>query len=83
MHFINLPNLAFLALSYLALDVVADSGYAASCNSINYSSADDHNPHWEIVANCREISGIYNVDTVIGMDLCFANAFGNLVGQSK
>lgn len=80
MHFITLPTLAFLASSYFALDVFADSGYGQSCNSImDYHSGNA--PYWTIIANCEEISGAYNVNNFINMDSCFANDGGNLVGR--
>ncbi|KAF7714140.1 CVNH domain-containing protein [Penicillium ucsense] len=80
MQLITLPNLALVALSCFALDVAADSGYGGSCNSISpYHST--RAPHWVIFANCRKISGIYNVDNTINMDSCFGNSGGRLVGQ--
>lgn len=82
MHFINLPNLAFIALSYFALDVVADSDYAGSCNSIQIYDG-IRVPYWVIFANCAYEDGTYNVGTEIGLDSCFANSGGNLVGQLK
>ncbi|KIM98776.1 hypothetical protein OIDMADRAFT_31540 [Oidiodendron maius Zn] len=80
MQYINLLNLAFLALSYFTLDVVADSGYAASCNSIQIYDSDNVR-HWVIFANCREESGIYNVGNAINIGSCFANSGGGLVGR--
>ncbi|KFY43227.1 hypothetical protein V495_04085 [Pseudogymnoascus sp. VKM F-4514 (FW-929)] len=60
----------------LTTKVAADSGYGASCNSIAYYNAADGSK--EMFANCRENSGIYNVDTVINPDSCFANDNGQL-----
>ena len=80
MHFINLLNLAFLALSYFTLDVIADSDYAASCNSISIYDSPNV-PHWTIFANCAEESGIYNVGAAINIGSCFANVGGQLVGR--
>lgn len=81
MHFTHLPQLAFLATSYLALDVLADSAYASSCNSI--SIYDGLASGWVISGNCAETSGIYNVDTSICINSCFANANGVLVARLK
>lgn len=81
MHFINLSKLAFLALSYFALDVVADSGYANSCNSITWYHS--IRGEYSIIANCAYENGTFNVDDSINLDLCFANDGGNLVGQAK
>lgn len=72
----HLTTLIPLMLLSFTTKVAADSGYGASCNSISYYNAADGSK--EMFANCRENSGIYNVDTVINPDSCFANDNGQL-----
>ena len=75
--------LVLLSSSYLILQVTANTGYIATCNSLYLLSPISNRPYWTIVANCREPSGVYNVDTVINIDSCFINVGGRLVAQLK
>lgn len=83
MKFITLPTFVLLTLSHFALNAAANSGYAASCNSIGILTADSHNSDNLITGNCRETSGIYNVGPEININSCFINSGGNLVAQVK
>lgn len=59
--------------------VTADSGYGASCNSIEYYNKEDGGK--AIFANCAYPDDTYNVGNTINPDSCFVNANGNLAGQ--
>jgi hypothetical protein len=71
-----------LAIGYLSSQVAANSGYASTCNSINWEDPSSNSPYWLVIANCREPSGIYNVDTVLNLGLCIANGNGVLYAQA-
>ena len=75
----NLKTSIPIILLSLSIGVAADSGYGATCNSMQYYNARDGTKY--IIANCKETSGIYNVDNEINANSCFANANGQLVGR--
>ena len=68
-----------LMLLSLITKATADSGYGASCNSIDYYNA--ANGCKSIFANCAYPDGTYHVDAVINPNSCFANDNGNLVAR--
>lgn len=83
MQFNTLPALALLVLGHFFHEAAANSGYAATCNSIRLlDPAPPNAPFYSIVANCEESGGgIYNVDTEINIGSCFGDSGGHLVPE--
>jgi hypothetical protein len=76
------------ALFFLGLatgGALADSGYAASCNTekVSQPGAANHGCPDNVLfmANCEQTDGVYLLDTTIDLNHCFANAGGVLQGQ--
>ncbi|KAJ5709491.1 hypothetical protein N7493_010825 [Penicillium malachiteum] len=74
-------------LSCLPFTAMANSGYAATCNSelllqpgysISYPSY-----YVDFSADCREEDGLYSTDVGVNLSWCFANSNGVLVAQEE
>lgn len=77
-----------LALAAMVPTMVnAVNNYAATCNSLRFgppgNNVNSGYYGYNIVANCREPSGVYNVDTFIDLSSCFTNNGGHLAFQIK
>jgi hypothetical protein len=72
-----------IAISCLSLKTVANSGYAASCNSIGLYAPSGNAQFYALIGNCAEESGIYNVDAGINLNYCLVNGGGILYAQVK
>lgn len=81
MNIKSLLPLALLALGSVP-GTVADDGYASSCRELSFAWNDRVNSYY-IMANCQEISGIFNIDTIIFLDNCFSNNWGHVIPQPK
>jgi hypothetical protein len=73
-----------LASGFFILETVANSGFAATCNSFLLFTPDGGTTnHFQLDANCAYETGIYNVDTIINLDKCIANGGGVMHAQPK
>jgi hypothetical protein len=62
-----------LASGFFILETVANSGFAATCNSFLLFTPDGGTTnHFQLDANCAYETGIYK-DTIINLDKCIAN----------
>ncbi|KAJ5288645.1 hypothetical protein N7478_001675 [Penicillium angulare] len=83
MKFGTLSAIKLVLLGSLSLEVAANSGYAASCNSIYFTDPGRQTTYYTLLANCRENSGIYKVDSQINLGSCFGNSGGKLVAMKN
>ena len=75
MNFKTLISVLLLILSPFS-EVVVNSGYALTCNSLRVGSV--FGREYTLVANYRETQGTYKVSAMINLDSCFANVNGKL-----
>ena len=75
--------LAILAFGHFFLEVAANSGYAATCNSIEVYPPVKNAPHYSLCGNCEKDNGVYIVGICIDLGSCFGNSGGKLVAQLK
>lgn len=78
-----LTTLAFLILSHFSVEVLANSGYAASCTNIQIYPPDGDTNFWAIAADCTTAAQQPNLNTKIDIDSCFSNSNGSLIAQLK
>lgn len=84
MHFSNSALLVILGYASAAL---ADSGYAATCNSFELYqpglNINDPSYYVDFGADCREEIGIYTVDNTVNLSWCFENLNGVLIAKEE
>ncbi|OBT50833.1 hypothetical protein VE04_08964 [Pseudogymnoascus sp. 24MN13] len=79
MQFNTFPTIALLLLGHLSLGEAATNGYTKTCNSIRFTDHPTRGSSWIIVANCKQTSTVYNVDTQLALDKCFGVSKGKII----